>query len=124
MSSPPTWRILLIETSQDLQSLIQVSISLSINCTVQIAYSVSEAFELSRSSLPDIILLGIENLGLESLQELRAQPITQTIPVVALTNRARLSQQLQIQKYGAQAILPYAFDSNHLEAILQEIAQD
>ena len=123
MSSNPTWSILLIEASYDLQSLIQMSLSFSVDSSIQIAHSVAEAFELLQTALPDIIFLGIENLGLESLQELNAQPITQTIPIVALTNRARLSQQLQIQQYGAKAILPYAFDAAHLQAILQEITR-
>lgn len=121
MTTHPSWSILLIEKSHDLQSLIQMSINLSIDGTIYIVHSVSEALEQIQNALPDVILIGLENNGLEALLELRAQPMVQAIPVIAITDRTRRSDQLTIQASGARAILHYPFEPIHLQSILQEL---
>lgn len=121
MSSHKPWSILLIEKSKDLQSLMQMSINLSIDATVSMVNTVSEALRVIPISLPDIIFLGLENNGLESLLALREQPIVKAIPVIAITNRARRSDLLQIKESGARGILHYPFEPIHLQSLLQDL---
>lgn len=100
---------------------MQLSINLSLDATVSMVYSVAEAVEYLQESLPDLIFVGLDNNELEALLELTAQPIVQAIPIVALANRVRLSDQQQIQQSGARAILTYPFEPIHLQTLLQDL---
>lgn len=57
--------------------------------TIDQAFDGKSGFERARSSPPDIILLDIImplNGGLETLEKLKGDPVTKSIPVLTLTN--------------------------------------
>ncbi len=123
MPAKKQWSILLIESSPDLQSLIRLSLELAIDPKIQTALSATEGIELAQVHHPDTIFLYINHNGLEILQKLKSEPITRNIPLVAFTNRVRLSDRIKIQRHGAKALLEYPFDPVVLKKVLQEIME-
>ncbi len=82
--------ILVVEDNEANQLLVQAVLELE-GYRVDIAGSAPEALERLRASTPDLILMDVQLPGQDGLsftRELKADPSTTNIPVVALTAHA------------------------------------
>jgi DNA-binding response OmpR family regulator len=83
-----------------------------------------EALELSRSILPDLILLDMMmpgRTGLEVLTELRREPELAATPVVMLTARTQEADRAAATEAGADRFLPKPFSPLELAATVDEL---
>ena len=85
-------KILIIEDEPDIQEIARTSLELVGGFTVFSASGGVEGIELAGKTQPDVILLdmmmpGID--GIETFNRLRANEVTQSIPVVFMTAKVR-----------------------------------
>ena len=82
--------ILVVEDNEANQLLTRSVLELE-GYAVEVAGSANEAFEVLRERTPDLILMDVQlpgEDGLSTTRRLKADPVTATIPVVALTAHA------------------------------------
>ena len=94
--------ILIIEDNENNRILVRDVLQASGFETVE-AMNGEEGLRLASELVPDLILLDIQlpgMNGLDALYELRANPATRGIPVIAVTASARTQDRLQILAAG------------------------
>ncbi|MFZ5814377.1 MAG: response regulator [Bacillota bacterium] len=119
-------RILLIEDDPDIQKMVQLSLKYQGGHQVSVASGGREGLQKAGAEKPDLILLDVmmpEMDGYETCKRLKADPVTQHIPVVFLSARAQQSEIQKGKELGAIGYLVKPFDpmnlSSQLEAILK-----
>ena len=125
MPSPRCLRLLLIEDVDDIQTILRFSLGILSGWQVFTAKSTQDWFALARYALPDVILVDGHPNDREILVQLKADALTQEIPVVCLVSRDRLTDQLRMQQEGAAAIISKPFDPITLiQTLLQIVESD
>ena len=104
-----TKTILLIHKDPNIGEVIQACLTDLAGWNVRVASSTPEGLREASLYQPDAIIFevsGGEIDGLLFLKQLRAQPVTQGIPVVIITLKAKWSnlQQSWFQKYQVRAV--------------------
>ncbi|BFM41207.1 response regulator [Synechocystis sp. LKSZ1] len=120
MSSPQ--RILVVDDEEDIRSIIQLALTLQTPWQVLLASSGPEALSLAKTQQPDLILLDRMMPGMDgpsTLQQLKAHPQTQSIPVLLMTAAPLPPETLTA--LGAVGILPKPFRPLQLAQQLQAI---
>jgi len=119
-------RILLIEDDPDIQRMVQLSLKYQGGHTVSVASGGKEGLAKAEAEQPELILLDVmmpEMDGYETCRRLKANPVTQAIPVVFLSARAQQSEIQKGRDLGAIGYLVKPFDpmslSSQLEAMLR-----
>jgi len=100
-------RILVVDDIESNRSLIRESLS-QLNLEVIEAEEGATGLVFAEESQPDIILMDIKMpvmSGYEAISELKKNPTTQQIPVIALTASALVNEQSQIKAYGFDGYL-------------------
>ncbi len=121
--------ILVVEDNEANQMLARAVLELE-GHRVELAGSAPEALDLIRASAPDLILMDIQLPGQDGLsltRDLKADPATDDIPVVALTAHAMtgdrelalkagcagyISKPIDTRTFGAQ-VRQYLVDTSH-----------
>lgn len=109
--------ILIIDDEPDIREIAKVSLQITKRWNVLTAASGLEGVEIAAAQHPDVILLDLampEVDGFATLQKLRSNAQTQSIPVLLLTATARVAQQAEYGKLGAQGLLIKPFDPGTL----------
>jgi len=91
---------------------------------VATAASGEQAVRAATAAPPDVILLDVMMPGLDgpaTLQQLRAEPALDRVPVVFLTAKARLGQREGLLELGAVGVLTKPFDPMMISTQLDEI---
>ncbi|MFN3916686.1 MAG: ATP-binding protein [Flavobacteriales bacterium] len=114
--------ILLVD---DEEGILQfVSSLLKTNFNVVTAKNGEEALVKVNEIIPEIVLtdimMPIKN-GLELLQEIKSNDLTNHIPVVIFSAKSSLESRLEGLKHGADAYLPKPFNPDELELIVKNI---
>ena len=89
-----TKRILVIDDDEDIQDVARVALEVVGGWEVITASSGSEGLRLAATEQPDAILLDVmmpDLDGIATLKQLKANPITQPIPVILLTAKVQSS---------------------------------
>jgi CheY-like chemotaxis protein len=87
-----TKRILVIDDDEDIQDVALVALEVVGGWEVMTASSGSEGILLAAAEKPDAILLDVmmpDSDGIATLEQLKANPITQLIPVIFLTAKVQ-----------------------------------
>jgi CheY-like chemotaxis protein len=121
MSSQRCLRLLLIEDVDDIQTILRFTLGTLSGWQVFTAKSTQAWLPLAQVKLPDVILVDGYPSAREILSQLKADALTQAIPVVCLVSRDRASDQQQIQQEGAAAIVGKPFDPISLVQIISGI---
>jgi CheY-like chemotaxis protein len=82
--------------------------------SVRQARDASEGLQLARETLPDLILMDLSlpgRDGLSATRELKSDPVTQHIPVVALTAHAMLGDECVAREAGCNGYLTKPIDT-------------
>lgn len=108
-----TKRILVVDDEEHIQEVIQTCLEILQNWQVILAGSGMEGLRQAEMQQPDAILLDIsmpDMDGLTTLQRLRENPITQTIPVILLTAKVQPSDHARFATLDITGIITKPFD--------------
>lgn len=109
-------KILVVDDEQHIVTLVKLILQ---NYEIHGAYSGLEALEKIKKEVPDIIILDLMMPGLtgyEVCQRLKANALTQHIPIIILSAKGELNDKLKGVKVGADDYLTKPFDPMELEA--------
>ena len=107
-------RILFIDDELHVRQVVKACLEVLGGWKVLLAASSQEGLVLAMSEKPDAILLDVmmpEMDGLDLLQLLKVNPITQSIPVVFLTARLSLTEPQRFQELGVKGAIAKPFNS-------------
>ncbi len=115
--------ILLVEDVEDNRGVIR---QLAARMKVQIVEATDgkTGVDLARSQRPDLILMDLSLPvmdGWAAMRQLKGDPVTASIPIVAVTAHAMVGDEARARKSGADAYVAKPFDITQLRALLQEM---
>ncbi|WP_421658399.1 response regulator [Leptothermofonsia sp. ETS-13] len=113
--------ILTVDDDQDNLMLLGYQLSLLLPCSVLTAIDGQSALRLAKQSLPNLIFLDImlpDMDGFEIVSQLRQDPQTQEIPVIAVTAMARLQDQETAFRAGYDGYLLKPYELESLEVLI------
>lgn len=113
--------ILTVDDDQDNLMLLGYQLSLLLPCAVISATDGHSALLLAKQSRPDLIFLDImlpDIDGFEIVSQLRQDPQTQKIPVIAVTAMARLQDQETAFRAGYDDYLLKPYEIESLETLI------
>jgi DNA-binding response OmpR family regulator len=111
-------KILVADDDEDILNMIRTAL-LPENYAIVVARDGVEAFEMARAERPDLIVLDIEmprRNGYETCRLLRADPLTQKVPIIMLTSRSSEKDIVEGFEGGAQDYITKPFSLAHLRA--------
>lgn len=106
-------RILVIDDEERIQEVIQISLEILNGWEVLTASSGREGLLKAQNQKPDAILLDVsmpQMDGFATLEKLRSNPATQSIPVIFLTAKVQLADRQQFAKLGMAGVITKPFD--------------
>ena len=107
-------RILFIDDELHVRQVVKACLETLGGWDVLLAASGQEGLVKAVSHRPNAILLDVmmpEMDGLDLLQQLKANPVTQSIPVVFLTARLSLTEPQRFQELGVKGAIAKPFNS-------------
>jgi len=113
--------ILVVDDLEENRELLSRRLS-RLGYSVQLAHGGQRALDFVAANPVDLVLLDImmpELDGLEALQRLKANPITQHIPVIMLSSADQIDTVVRCIKLGADDFLPKPFNSTLLMARIE-----
>ena len=122
MSEPQ--KVLIVDDEDDIRQLAHISLERVGGLRVVAAASGEEGLQLAKSERPDAIVLDAMMPGLDgpaTLERLKADPETASIPVVFLTGSVQSTEQDRFRALGALGTLPKPFDPMNLAEQLREV---
>ena len=106
--------ILLIDDEETIQEVVQLGIEIEFGWQVSLASSGSEGIALAQGQQPDAILLDVmmpDMDGMSTLLKLKANPKTQSIPVIFLTAKLQAMDKTHFQQIGVAGVITKPFNS-------------
>jgi CheY-like chemotaxis protein len=106
-------RVLHVDDEPDIREVVEMSLALDPNLTVQSCSSGSDALDRVGHWTPDLILLDVMMPvmdGPTTLARLRETPQAAAIPVVFMTARAQTRELDHFRSLGAAGVIPKPFD--------------
>jgi len=108
-------RLLVIDDDDGVREIIQISLEAAAGWDVIPASSGQEGIELAATQKPDAILLDMMMPGMDgkaTYRGLQENPLTQGIPTILLTAKAKNSEKQQfIQDLGVTGVITKPFDA-------------
>ena len=116
-------RILIVDDEDDIREVAAMSLEAVGGFQILTARSGNDALSIAAAEAPDAILLDVmmpEMDGPTTLQRLRADASTASIPVIFLTAKVQPSERSRFASLGAAAVLAKPFDPLTLPGELAE----
>ncbi|HEY9786524.1 MAG TPA: response regulator, partial [Candidatus Obscuribacterales bacterium] len=115
---------LIIDDEEDTRSICSMSLGLIGGAQVFEAAGGWEGIAKAKEERPDVIILdllmpGMD--GMETLKNLRKDPITSSIPVIFLTTKGRFAEFDEMKQLGALAVIAKPFDPTLLSSQITDI---
>jgi len=117
-------RILVIDDEDDIREVAQASLEIMGGWDVILACSSHEGLTKAETEHPDAILLDVmlpDMDGVAVFKHLQANPTTQNIPIIFLTAKVQLSDQVYLKQLGAKAVIAKPFKPHLLVSQLLAI---
>ncbi len=108
--------ILMVEDDEDIADLVALNLERQ-GWRTQVYHNGREGLEAIRSLLPDLVILDIMLPGMDGLaiyREMKANPMTESIPALFLTARAQLEDRLEGLQLGADDYMTKPFSPKEL----------
>jgi CheY-like chemotaxis protein len=105
-------QILIVDDEEDVRAITQLGLEMSVGWSVLTASSGQEAMQMAADYQPDAILLDMmmpDMDGRATLEQLKANPATQAIPVILVTAKAQQSEQESFAGLEVAAIFAKPF---------------
>ncbi|WP_445626317.1 response regulator [Nostoc sp. DSM 114167] len=115
--------ILIVDDEEDVQAIAKLGLEMAAGWNVLTACSGWEALNLAANSKLDVILLDMmmpDMDGRATLQQLKANPITKSIPVILLTAKVQESDQKSFTGLDVAAVFAKPFRPLKLAAQIRE----
>lgn len=119
-----TKRILVIDDEDGIREIIQICLEAVAGWQVFTAASGSEGLVMAQETLPDAILLDVMMPDIDgpmTFRELRANAVTQHIPTILLTAKAKISEQQQFINLGVTGVITKPFKARDLVDQMRQI---
>ncbi|MBI2456899.1 MAG: response regulator [candidate division NC10 bacterium] len=119
----PTAKVLVIEDNPMNMELATDLLRLQ-GCEVLQAVTAFEALDLLREVTPDLILMDIQLPGLNGLaltRDLREDPRTKDIPIIAITAYAMLGDEEKAVRAGCNAYIPKPIETTKFFQVVGEV---
>ncbi len=117
-------RILVVDDDDGVREVIQICLETIAGWKVISAASGQAGLTLAKEQKPDAILLDVmmpEMDGLDTFQQLQIHNLTQHIPTILLTAKAKISEQKKFQDLGVAGVIIKPFEPYHLVAQIKTI---
>lgn len=117
-------RLLVIDDEHPLRRVIQLTLKMTAGWEVLTASSGQEGIETAATEQPDAIILDVmmpEMDGLTTLTYLRANQLTQDIPIILLTAKVQVAEQQPFMQSGVAAVIVKPFDPTTLASQIAQI---
>jgi CheY-like chemotaxis protein len=117
-------KILVIEDEDGLREITQFSLEAAAGWDVLTAASGSEGLIIAEAEQPDAILLDVmmpDMDGTETFRRLQYNPVTQTIPTIFLTAKARGNEQQALIDLGISGLITKPIKPQALVEQIREI---
>jgi two-component system cell cycle response regulator DivK len=115
--------ILIVEDNEKSRRLLRDILQVKGYQTIE-SDSAEEGIQLARQSLPALVLMDIQLPGIngmEARKQLKADPITQHIPVVAVTASAMLHDRADIDNAGFDAFQSKPIDIKEILKLIRDL---
>jgi CheY-like chemotaxis protein len=119
-----TKRILVIDDEDGIREIIQICLEAAAGWDVLTAASGSEGLAMAQTSQPDAILLDVmmpDMDGPTTFRYLQANMVTQHIPTILLTAKAKISEQKQFIDLGVTGVITKPFKAQDLVDQIRDI---
>ncbi|MGO8995016.1 MAG: response regulator [Polyangiaceae bacterium] len=119
-------KVLLVDDEADIRKIASLTLTHIGGWEVVQASSGPEALEKAARERPDVILLDVMMPGMDgpsTLEGLRANAATASIPVVFVTAKIQGSERERISLLGAAGIIAKPFDAMHLSDEVRRIVE-
>jgi len=116
-------RVVIADDDPDIRRLVQITVS-NAGCDVTVASDGEQALELIRASPPDLVILDVlmpRMDGWEVARELKADPLTQGIPIMFLTSRGQEHDVLEGFNSGAADYMVKPFSPRELQVRVRAV---
>lgn len=120
-----TARVLLIEDEPNITEAIRFILSRD-GCDVTALADGTEALATVRAARPDLVILDLMLpglSGLEILEQLRADPATQSLPVMMLTAKGQGRDREAAERAGANHFMTKPFSNDDMRAAVRALTQ-
>jgi two-component system cell cycle response regulator/two-component system cell cycle response regulator DivK len=116
-------RVLIVEDNARNRKLFRLVVD-NMGCESLLASDGEEGLRQLEGALPDLILMDIQLPGIDGLtllQQLREQPRTRTVPVVAVTSFAMPGDRERLLGAGFTDYLSKPIDTEELQAVIARL---
>lgn len=116
-------KVVIADDDPDIRRLVQITVS-NAGCDVTVASDGEQALELIRQSPPDLVILDVlmpRMDGWEVARELKADPLTQGIPIMFLTSRGQEHDVLEGFNSGAADYMVKPFSPRELQVRVRAV---
>jgi DNA-binding response OmpR family regulator len=116
-------RVVIADDDPDIRRLVQITVS-NAGCDVTVASDGEQALELIRQSPPDLVILDVlmpRMDGWEVARELKADPLTQGVPIMFLTSRGQEHDVLEGFNSGAADYMVKPFSPRELQVRVRAV---
>ena len=116
-------KILIVDDNPDLISILQVLLKNKGYDTVQAA-NVMQAVDIATAQLPDLIVMDImmpQMNGLQAARQIRKNPKTHFIPILAVTAKITLEDKEDCLRNGCDDYLPKPFTHLQLSSRIEKL---
>jgi two-component system OmpR family response regulator len=117
-------KVLVAEDDPDIQVILKMVLTRLGKCDVSITFQGDEVVPMAKTHHPGLILLDVmlpEMSGLQICKLLKADPETQSIPIIFLTARSMPAEIQEALSLGALGYLAKPFDPMALVGQINEI---
>ncbi len=127
MATTQIRKILVVDDEPDIRMIAEISLRDVGGFEVVCAESGPHGIQLARTERPDLILLDMmmpKLDGMATLEALRADPATQSIPVIFLTAKVQRNEIASYLAAGAQGVITKPFDPMGLPDEIRQITAE
>lgn len=117
-------RILIVDDEERIREVVRACLVKLAKWDAISAASGAEAIQTAIAEQPDAILLDVSMPGmdgLETLQQLQANPQTQAIPVIFLTAKVQPAEQAAYQRSGVAGLIVKPFDPVQISQDIRQL---
>jgi CheY-like chemotaxis protein len=118
--------VLVVDDEEDVRAIAKLGLEMGANWTVLTANCGKEALSIAEKYQPDVILLDLmmpEWDGRTTLAQLKANRVTQAIPVILMTAKTQLSSQVEFAELDVAAIFTKPFRPLQLPQQITEVLE-
>ncbi|MBP5973788.1 response regulator [Brasilonema sp. CT11] len=119
--------VLIVDDEEDVRAIAQMGLEMATDWNILCANSGKEALVIAATNQPDVILLDMmmpDMDGRSTLQQLKANPTTQHIPVILVTAKIQKSEQESFADLDVAAVFAKPFRplklADQINAVLPE----